>query len=249
MQSTLTEPSKSQQAYDYLRERITSGAFSPGYRLVLGQIAAEIGCSTVPVREAIRRLEAEGAITYVHNVGAQVTMLDRGIYRDTMETLGLVEGFATAQSAPHLTEDDLAEAAAINERMREQVERGPLDPARFTRLNHDFHEVLFRHCENEHIADLVRRGWHRLETMRESAFGFVPERTAESVREHDRILELIRAQAPADTLERAARLHRYNTMNAVLARTDDRPMPASEPLPTASPKPDPTHATPRTAHE
>ena len=232
MRTTTEQPSKSQQAYDFLRERITSGAYSPGYRLVLGQIASEIGFSTVPVREAIRRLEAEGAVTYVHNVGAQVTMLDRGIYRDTMETLALVEGYATAQSAPHLTEQELEDAEAINEQMRDMVSGHVLDPVRFTQLNHEFHTVIFQHTENEHIADLVRRGWHRLETMRESSFGFVPERTAESVAEHDRILELIRAKAPADDLERAARLHRFNTMNAVLARTDNQPIPASEPLPT-----------------
>ena len=215
--TTAVEPSKSQLAYDFLRDRITSGDYTPGYRLVLGQIARELGCSTVPVREAIRRLEAEGAVTYVHNVGAQVTMLDTGVYRDTMQTLGLVEGFATALSAPHLTDDELDEAAAINAEMRAMTDTGRIDAPRFTRLNQDFHGVLFQHCTNEHVADLVRRGWHRLETMRESAFAFVPDRTAESVDEHDRILELIRAGADPDEVERAARQHRFNTMAAVLA--------------------------------
>lgn len=216
--TTAVEPSKSQLAYDFLRDRITSGDYTPGYRLVLGQIARELGCSTVPVREAIRRLEAEGAVTYVHNVGAQVTMLDRGVYRDTMQTLGLVEGFATALSAPHLSEAEIAEAEAINAEMRTMTESDALDPVRFTELNQAFHSVLFRHCTNEHVADLVRRGWHRLETMRESAFAFVPERTAASVDEHDELLDLIRRRADPDRIELAARRHRFNTMTAVLDR-------------------------------
>lgn len=211
-----SEVSKSQLAYNYLRDRITSGDFSPGYRLVLGQIARELGVSTVPVREAIRRLEAEGAVTYQHNIGAQVTMLDRGVYRDTMETLGLVEGFATALSAPFLTDADLNEAGMINAEMREMITTGALDPARFTKLNHDFHDVLFQHCTNEHITDLVRRGWHRLETMRESAFAFVPARTSASVDEHDNLLDLIRTGASVAQIEQAARQHRFNTMTAVL---------------------------------
>lgn len=222
--TTAVEPSKSQLAYDFLRERITAGDYTPGYRLVLGQIARELGCSTVPVREAIRRLEAEGAVTYVHNVGAQVTMLDKGVYRDTMQTLGLVEGFATALSAPHLTAAELDEAAAINAEMRAMTRTGEIDAPEFTRLNQRFHGVLFQHCPNEHVADLVRRGWHRLETMRESAFAFVPGRTAASVDEHDRILQLIRTGAGVDLVEREARQHRLNTMTAVLEAisSDDR---------------------------
>lgn len=221
MTPTATETSKSQLAYDYLRDRITAGDYTPGYRLVLGQIARELGCSTVPVREAIRRLEAEGAVTYVHNVGAQVTLLDRGVYRETMETLGLVEGFATALSAPHLTEADLAEASEINAAMRAMLDgAGPdsanLDANRFTGLNQEFHTVLFQHCTNGHVADLVRRGWHRLETMRESSFAFAPTRTLTSVHEHDDLIALIRTGADSGDIELAARQHRFNTMAAVL---------------------------------
>ncbi|HWV76031.1 MAG TPA: GntR family transcriptional regulator, partial [Isoptericola sp.] len=64
--------SKSQRAYAYLRERIEDGRFVPGYRLVLAQLAGELDMSVVPVREAIRRLEAEGLVTFERNVGAQV---------------------------------------------------------------------------------------------------------------------------------------------------------------------------------
>lgn len=214
--SAATEMSKSQQAYTYLRERITSGAFGPGYRLVLGQIAMDLGFSTVPVREAIRMLEAEGVVTFVHNVGAQVTMLDSDIYHETMETLSLVEGFATAQSAPKLTESDLAEARKINEKMRALTEAETLDAPAFTKLNQEFHGVLFQHCDNTHVSGLVRRGWHRLETMRESAFAFVPGRAATSIKEHDELIGLIESGAGAAQIETAARQHRLNTMNAVL---------------------------------
>lgn len=218
--SAAAEMPKSQQAYNYLRERITSGAFGPGYRLVLGQIATELGFSTVPVREAIRMLEAEGVVTFVHNVGAQVTMLNSDVYHETMETLSLVEGFATAQSAPKLTASELANAREINARMRTLTQTGALDAAEFTRLNQEFHGILFQHCENSHIAGLVRRGWHRLETMRESSFSFVPGRSVESVEEHEALVALIESGAAAAEIEQLARQHRLNTMYAVLGTLD-----------------------------
>ena len=95
--------SKSQKAYDFLRERIDDGRFVPGYRLVLGQIARELDVSVVPVREAIRRLEAEGYVTFERNVGAQVALINESEYLNTMQTLAIVEGAATALSAPLIT--------------------------------------------------------------------------------------------------------------------------------------------------
>ena len=61
--TALVGTGKSEQAYLWIRARISSHAFGPGYRLVLGSIADELGMSVVPVREAIRRLEAEGVTT------------------------------------------------------------------------------------------------------------------------------------------------------------------------------------------
>jgi DNA-binding GntR family transcriptional regulator len=93
---TTTAASKSEVAYEWIRSRITGHMFSPGYRLVLGSIAEDLKMSVVPVREAIRRLEAEGLVTFERNVGARVTLVDESEYAHTMQTLGLVEGCATA---------------------------------------------------------------------------------------------------------------------------------------------------------
>lgn len=211
--------SKSQRAYRFLRERIEDGRFVPGFRLVLVQIAAELDMSVVPVREAIRRLEAEGLVTFERNIGAQVALLQETEYLHTMETLALVEGFATALSAPHLAPDRLGAARTVNEQMRRCLD--DFDPHRFTELNREFHSVLFEPCPNPHVRDLVDRGWRRMNVLRDSSFSFVPGRARESVAEHDEILDLISRSGskPADLLEieLAARRHRTNTLDAVLA--------------------------------
>ena len=59
--------SKSEQAYAAVKARIVDGSYSPGYRLVLAKIAEDLGVSVVPVREAIRRLEAEGLVKFERN--------------------------------------------------------------------------------------------------------------------------------------------------------------------------------------
>lgn len=213
--------SKSQQAYDAVKARIVEGTYTPGYRLVLGSIAKDLGFSVVPVREAIRRLEAEGLVKFERNVGATVAGIDPTEYLYTMQTLSIVEGAATALSAPLVDAAAIARARAVNEDMRECLQH--FDPVRFTRLNQDFHSILFERCPNPHILDLVHRGWNRLAALRSSTFRFVPGRARESVEEHEGLLQLIESGADADSIEKAARLHRSATLDAYLAQTTPQP--------------------------
>lgn len=206
---------KTERAYIAIKDKITSGAFGPGYRLVFGPLAKDLEVSVVPIREAIRRLEAEGLVTFTPNIGAQVLATDIREYELTMETLSLVEGWATADAASRIREADLALARKINLEMRECLSN--FDPKRFTELNHEFHAVIFENCSNQHVLDLVHRGWNRLAAMRESAFTFVPGRAKKSVEEHDQILDLLASKAPALEIELAARNHRLTTLSEYLA--------------------------------
>ncbi|MFF9562876.1 GntR family transcriptional regulator [Leifsonia sp. NPDC014704] len=213
-------PSKSQLAYEFIRARIDDGRYVSGFRLVLGQIAGELDISVVPVREAIRRLEAEGLVTFEKNVGAQVALLHEAEYTYTMETLALVEGAATQLSAPLLTADHLERARAINREMIACLD--DFIPHRFTELNQQFHAVLFEECPNPHILDLVHRGWNRLTVLRDSTFSFVPGRARESVDEHEHIVELIESGAEPLEIELAARRHRLATLDALHRRQEQQ---------------------------
>lgn len=222
--TTLTDPpvaaiagSKSEQAYGAVKAQIVDGTYSPGYRLVLAKIAEDLGVSVVPVREAIRRLEAEGLVTFERNVGATVAGIDPTEYLYTMQTLSIVEGAATALSAPLVGPVDIARARAVNDDMRQSLQY--FDPERFTVLNQEFHSVLFERCPNPHILDLVHRGWNRLTLLRSSTFRFVPGRARASVEEHEALLQLIESGAEAANIEHAARSHRSATLDAYLAQT------------------------------
>ena len=206
---------KSQLAYEHLRDGITRGGYGPGYRLVLDQLARELRMSVVPVREAIRRLEAEGMVTFERHVGARVAAIDPVDYQDTCQTLAIVEGAAVALAQPHLAATDLAEARAINERLRQCL--ADFDPVRFTRLNEAFHRTLSDPCPNAQLKNLVAVGWRQLD-QRRSTFGNAAGRAHASVAEHDALLALLTdGAAPAD-VEAAVREHRLAGMRAYLDR-------------------------------
>ncbi|GAB2693750.1 DNA-binding GntR family transcriptional regulator [Microbacterium marinum] len=206
--------SKSQRAYHWVKERIAAQEFTPGYRLVLGTIAGELDMSVVPVREAIRQLEAEGLVTFERNVGARVSMVDDTQYRYSMQSLSILEGAATALAARRLTKKDVRHAREINELMIESLAH--FDPRSFTRLNQEFHSALYGKCANPRMLDLVESEWARLGHLRDSTFSFVPGRAQESVHEHENILRLIENSAPLGEIEKAARRHRAATLDAYL---------------------------------
>lgn len=208
------EPSKSQRAYDWLHERIVRREYAPGYRLVLAAIADELDMSVVPVREAIRQLEARGLVTFQRNVGAHVAMIDDAQYRHSMETLAVLEGAATALAAPYLTAGDLRRAREVNDRLVASLD--DFDPHRFTALNQEFHAVLFAPCPNPRVLELVTTEWARLDRLRDSTFTFVPDRARQSVREHAELVRLVEVGAPLADVERAAREHRSATLAAYL---------------------------------
>ncbi|MGM1017506.1 MAG: GntR family transcriptional regulator [Actinomycetota bacterium] len=210
-----TTLSKSQRAYQWITERIAAQDYTPGYRLVLGTIAGELDMSVVPVREAIRQLEAEGLVEFERNVGARVAMVDDTQYRHSMEALSVLEGSATALAARSLTAGDLRDARAVNAQMIETLDH--FDPSAFTALNQRFHAILIAPCPNPRLHELVTAEWARLGRLRDSTFSFVPGRAHESVQEHERIVALIERGAPIDDIERTARLHHSATLDAYLS--------------------------------
>jgi DNA-binding GntR family transcriptional regulator len=209
--------SRFELAYATIRERITSGVYGPGYRLVLDELAREFGVSPVPVREAVRRLEAEGYVDFQRNVGARVAALDADEFDQIVHVVAVLEGYATALAARHMRRADLAKARRINDQMRAALD--DLDPIHFSALNRQFHFAIYDRCPNRHIRALLETQWVRLDTVRRSVFLFVPGRSKSSVAEHDEILDLIAAGAPAEQIELAARTHKMHTVQALTSRT------------------------------
>lgn len=213
-ETKLAQGSKSQVAYEWIRTQIINGGYGPGHRLVLDQLATEIGVSSVPVREALRRLEAEGYVDFKRNQGATVSHMDAEGYAQSMQTLAILEASATSMAAPHVTKDDIAAARKINDDMVASLEE--LDPVMFSRLNHEFHRTLYLPCPNTHLLSVVDREWDRLRGIRQPAFAFVPSRARQAGAEHAEMIDLIESQAPPWKIEDRAREHRMRTVQRFL---------------------------------
>ena len=163
---------KQERVYRAIRERILSGAYPPGYRVVIDALATELGVSALPVREAIRRLEAEGLVVFRPNAGAHVAPADPGVFDEEMTVLAVLEGYATVLAAPLLGASGLARLSALTDAMEQAIEQG--DALGFGRLNQEFHEVVYAHCPNAALVDRLHDVARRLDAIRRTVFVRIP---------------------------------------------------------------------------
>lgn len=221
---------KQERAYQAIRRRILDGTYGPGYRLVIDALARELGVSPVPVREAIRRLEAEGWVVYRANAGAEVAPADPRQWEHLMEVLALLEGAASAAAAPYLTTPQLEHLEAINRAMAQALEA--VDVMAFSRLNRQFHFAIYAGCPNPYLNELLHQTWDRLDRIRSTIFRYVPHRGWESIAEHDELLTMIRTGAETEAIEAFARAHKLRT---IAAYRKNRQEPAGRPQDMAAP--------------
>jgi DNA-binding GntR family transcriptional regulator len=209
------ETSKHEAAYRKIRERIIDGRYGPGHRLVLSSLARDLDISPVPVREAIRRLEAEGLVRFEHNVGARVATLDEEQWEQLVEMLALLDGYAVMRAAPHITSAAIAEAQELNDALRRCL-AGPLDNEEVMALHRRFHRRIYRFADNDHLVEALDRVWDRIDASRVLVSLYPAKRLASAVDEHDDILRRLRDGGhDAAALERCARQHNLNAIQAI----------------------------------
>jgi DNA-binding GntR family transcriptional regulator len=203
---------KQERAYQTLRERILNGAYGPGYRLVIDALAEEFGVSALPVREAIRRLEAEGLIVFRPNAGAQVAPADPSLYEEELSVLAVLEGYATALAAAEMEPSDVERLKEFTNQMVECM--NTLDALGFGRMNQAFHLAIYECCPNPYLVELLRETGRRLDAIRRTVFTQIPYRGWESIEEHRALIELIESGAHSKKIEAAAREHKLATAAA-----------------------------------
>ncbi len=212
-----TTDTKEARAFRLMRSRIISGQYGPEFRITVESVAAELGTSLGPVREAIRRLEAEGLIAYRKNVGATVIPMSREALAQTLMAGAILEGAATALAAPHVTDDDLLRLDTLNLQMEEAIDQE--DFALVSQLNREFHQRCYARCPNQWLLQLLEMTTARSWVGRRSLFFDLPQRPRRSVQEHRELTELIRTGAPGDQIEAHVRRHKYATVQLSLERS------------------------------
>lgn len=203
--------SRQEFAYSSVRQRIQDGRYGAGSRLIISEIAKELGTSPIPIREALRRLEAEGLVRFLHNQGAVVRRVTGEDYVETLATLAVLEGYMTALVGDHIDADGIAALRRINERMATAWSGG--DIGRFGALNKEFHFAIYRYCPNRLMVEFARAAWGRLENVRQTSIALLPGRGQTSLSEHEAIIAALEERDDKGRIEKLAREHKLATIS------------------------------------
>lgn len=178
------------QVYEAIRERITSGSLARGARVHQEDLAEELGVSRTPVREALRRLAAEGLVEMRTNRGARVADVDQAGMRVSYEARTVLEPGAARLAAGERLAEPLARMRAAVAAQRRSLR----NVRRSFEANREFHLALAAASGNEFLSQFAERLWvARIgETIYERQVE-TQERMLLDVREHEQILEAIEA--------------------------------------------------------
>lgn len=211
-----------EHAYRTIRESILSGEFAPNSRLKEAELVAQCGYSRTPVREALRRLAAEDFILLNRNQGAQVKAWTAADIDDLFQLRALLEGYAAARAATHITliqldkiEESISQMDAVlssDAPMEKQVEE-------FLVYNNVVHTTVWQAAGSERLESMLSRLIDQALVIR-TARRFSLERIAQSHHHHEELLNSLRAH---DALwsESIMRSHIHAARDALLVRDED----------------------------
>jgi DNA-binding GntR family transcriptional regulator len=177
-----------EQVYDYLREQMAHGGLQPGEFLDLNDLAARLGVSRTPLREALLHLEAQDFITVLPRRGFRLNALTHDDIRHFYEIIGALEAAALRQVGPSLGAADFARMRTLDATMRKAVAARQFD--RYYDANLAFHDVYLGRCDNARLvahANLLKQrlyDWPRRRRM-------VQAWEKHSVKEHEAFLRLL----------------------------------------------------------
>jgi DNA-binding GntR family transcriptional regulator len=204
------------EAYRHIHAAIRLGRFRAGERLVPETIAAEIGVSRMPVREAFRRLETEGLVTLRPNRGATVSGLNVAEMQEVFEMRAVLEGLAMRLAVPHITPQRLREL----ERLIDRLDDGDDLQPDWTAAHRAFHETL---CAYSGRPRLMRQiaGLHSL-VEPHMRLWVTTDRPTSAKAHHQTLLDALRS-GDADACEAAMREHVLVTVADVMKHLPKAP--------------------------
>ncbi|MGO1118103.1 GntR family transcriptional regulator [Rhodovibrionaceae bacterium A322] len=137
---------------DELRERIVSGQLADGEQIRQDAVASDLGVSRIPVREALKQLEAEGLVNLVSHKGAVVAELSTSEIAELFELRLLLESWLLGLAIPRMTKRDLDKAEELVERMvaYDQISEWGV-------LNRQFHQTLLRPSGRSKTLEMLER--------------------------------------------------------------------------------------------
>ncbi len=199
-----------EQVARVLREWIVSGAAPGGQVIKQDQVAKILVVSKIPVREALRQLEAEGLVRFVQNRGALATKLNREEMQEIFEIRKHLETLALDKAIPLLTEADFSLAENIIAKTNQATA-----PAALSELNREFHNALYEPAYGRHLRTLINN-MHTLADRYVRIHLYLTHSTPRSQSEHKALLTACRERDK----HRAIQLLQIHLDNAIQQLSD-----------------------------
>jgi DNA-binding GntR family transcriptional regulator len=198
------------QAYARLRDAILDGTLEPGEQLKDAELAAWLGLSRTPIREAVARLEEYGLVETKPQSYTRVAALSARDARDAFTVYAALEALAASLGVPRLTAADLETMRAANRDFADALAATDVDAA--IAADDRFHAVLVQAAANREISRSLERLLPTIRRLERARFGSLAGRR--SIEQHERIIAL----CAAGDAERAAEAIRENwlTLGALI---------------------------------
>jgi len=202
-----------------LREAIQDGRVQPGEWLRQQRIADQLGVSEMPVREALKKLAAEGVVEYLPYRGVRVREYSAYDVADIYKVRAFMESMAARAAAEHITSEELAELKALATQMEERL--SPESLAEHRELNHRFHEVVFMASRRTYLIHALRQLWRVSPSMLWGSFpATATERFSKQdtydIPEHRALIRALEERNAAQA-EQLTRQHILDAGNRLLA--------------------------------
>lgn len=148
----MAEKSSGALAYDKVMDSLRSGVFRPGDRLREEDVGDRLNLSRTPVREALRRLEAEGIIEHRPRQGAVIRQLAHAEVVELYEMRIVLERTAAEMAAKHGADAEFDTLDDLNQKIADERD----NPAIAAAINQEFHTGLYLACRNRFLLEAAR---------------------------------------------------------------------------------------------
>jgi DNA-binding GntR family transcriptional regulator len=188
--TALDTPSLRERVYHALRDALVAGELPPGQRLRDQELAARLGVSRTPVREALQRLENEGLVETSPRALTRVTPLDARAAREAFPVVAALHALAARSGTPHLTAVNLEAMRAANEELAAAItvsdQSNPEAVARAIQADDRFHGVLLTAAANAELTKTLDRLIPKVRRLEYAQFRSLGGRR--SVHQHEAII-------------------------------------------------------------
>ena len=172
-----------------LKEEILNGTLRPGRKLQQTELAERFGISRMPVRDALKELEAEGLVTITAGRAATVAKLDLAEFEEVYQIREVLEELAGRLSAPSLSDEDLGQMSDLVKRMEAASTAGDLRG--WLKLDKELHNRSYAACERPRLLKLIVSFWNSTHQYRR-AYCSLPGKIDRAEDLHRRLLAALR---------------------------------------------------------